>query len=229
MPRKSWKKYRDGDVSYFKHANSAEGYEAALREWHVELEKTKDSRPFSAEYRHHISVLHKCGEWYDRFGVPEEEDDLREIVTELHNRLESAIELDELAPVASFLPNAVTDSEREFIFTFCNHGILGRDQQSTPFNNRFGSVGWSLNGPWEERFRQLDELSSHQLKRPQTVEHQVQRFWNSRRYRFTGASSKHEHGEPWRTRFSFSSLGSSRERTLGQLMERRSLVFMSRS
>ena len=33
-PRKCWKKYHDGEVKYFKQPNSAEGYEAAVLEYH---------------------------------------------------------------------------------------------------------------------------------------------------------------------------------------------------
>ena len=44
------------------------------------------------------------------------------------------------------------------------------------FDKRFGSLGWSLPGVWQERIRQLGALASHQRKLPQTVEHQVQRF-----------------------------------------------------
>ena len=37
-------------------------------------------------------------------------------------------------------------------------------------------MGWELPDVWQERLRQLDALSSHQRKLPQTVGHQVQRF-----------------------------------------------------
>ncbi len=40
-PRKCWKKYHDGEVKYFKHPNSAEGYEAAVLEYHAWLHRAE--------------------------------------------------------------------------------------------------------------------------------------------------------------------------------------------
>ncbi len=54
--------------------------------------------------------------------------------------------------------------------------MWGRKALSPIFDKRFGSLGWSLSGVWQERIRQLGVLASHQRKLPQTVEHQVQRF-----------------------------------------------------
>lgn len=150
-PRQCWKKYRNGKTKYFKHPNSAEGYEAAVVEYHAWLHQQKQTRPNAAEYEHHIRLLQQCSGWYDRFGVPEDEEDMSAILTELLDRMESAFENEEPLPrVESWLPDGVTLAEKQFIFTFCDEGILGPDEVSNVFNERFGSVGWSPTGDWKD-------------------------------------------------------------------------------
>ena len=56
-PRKCWKKYSSGEVKYFQQPNSAEGYEAAVLEYHSWLHKRKQTRPLGAEYEHHIQLF----------------------------------------------------------------------------------------------------------------------------------------------------------------------------
>ena len=176
-PRKCWKKYHDGEVKYFKQPNSAEGYEAAVLEYHSWLHQRKHARPFGAEYEHHIGLLRQCLDWYGRFGTPKDEEDLHAEIAKLVTDLEATYASeDPLPPVFDRLPDGVTISEKELILTFCSGGIAGSDGVPTSFDKRFGSLGWSPPGVWQERIRQLGTLASHQRKQPQTVEHQVQRF-----------------------------------------------------
>jgi hypothetical protein len=77
-PRKCCKKYRNGKTKYFHHPNSAAGYEAAVAEYHAWIQEERDCRTFAAEYGHHIEQLRKCLEWYGRFGVPDEEDEIQQ-------------------------------------------------------------------------------------------------------------------------------------------------------
>jgi len=119
-PRKCWKKYHEGKVWYFKQPNSAEGYEAALVDFHVRVHEQKESRPLAPEYRHHIDLLEKCCEWYERFGTPVSEDGvdeegLREEVFNLKDRLIETLESDELPPIPHPLPNGDTISQKQFL------------------------------------------------------------------------------------------------------------------
>lgn len=177
-PRKCWKKYRDGRLKYFKHPNSAAGYEAAVAEYHSWLQEEADCRTFAAEYRHHIEQLGKCLEWYGRFGVPDEEDELQPEVVKLKNRLEEALASSDELQHASRLLLGNTTAEKELILAFCDFKSRHGKEESSVFNTNFGSIGWSPNGHWHERLRQLSELGSVHKKQPQTVGHQVQRFLN---------------------------------------------------
>ena len=64
-PRKCWKKYHEGTVKYFKHPNSAKGYEAAAVEYHAWIQRQKHTRPLAPEYEHHIQIFRQCLEWYE--------------------------------------------------------------------------------------------------------------------------------------------------------------------
>ncbi len=176
-PRKCWKKYHQGEVKYFKHADSAEGYEAAVLECHAWLNERKHSRPLGAEYEHHIQVFRQCLDWYGRFGTPEDEPDLYSEISKFVTTLEGCLASEEVLPPVGFcLPDCVSDSERDFVYVFCSGGIVGPDDIRPYGDKRFGSLGWTPSGVWAERIRQLGVLASHQRKLPQTVEHQVQRF-----------------------------------------------------
>jgi hypothetical protein len=176
-PRKSWKKYHEGEVKYFKHPDSAEGYETAVLDYHGWLHQGKHTRPFGAEYDHHIQVFRQCLDWYGRFGTPEDEEDLYAEITNFVDILEANLEAEEpLASVSDCLPDGETPAEKELIITFCSDGIVGPEGIRPFFDKRFGSLGWSPSGVWQERIRQLGVLASHQKKLPQTVKHQVQRF-----------------------------------------------------
>lgn len=167
--RNRWKKFRDGHTKYFTHPNSAAGYEAAVAEYHAWLHEMKDSRTLAAEYQHHIGQLRMCLEWYVRFGVPEEEDQLQPEVEKLKDRFEATLESkNELQCPSRLLPDGAELAERELILSICNLDGLASE--------KFGSIGWSPNGVWTERLRQLSELDTHHRKQPQTVQHQVQRF-----------------------------------------------------
>lgn len=179
--RKCWKKYRDGKTKYFHHPNSAAGYEAAVAQYHAWLQEERDSRTFAAEYRHHIEKLGKCLDWYGRFGVPDEEDKLQPEVSKLKDRLEAAlVSSADLQHASHLLPDGTTMAEKELLFTFCDSDSRHSFDESSVFNDKFGSIGWSPNGVWSERLRQLSSLQSHHKKQPQTVKHQVQRFLDSK-------------------------------------------------
>ncbi len=190
-PRNCWKKCHDGEVKYFKQPNSAEGYEAAVLEYHAWLHERKKIRPLGPEYEHAIQLLRQCLDWYDRFGTPEDEDELRAEIAELVADLEANYAAEEpLPPVIACLPDGVTSSEKELIVTFCNDGIVGPNDAGKIFDKRFGSLGWALPAVWQERVRQLGVLESHQRKQPQTVQHQVQRFLDFKEMQVRGGVLK---------------------------------------
>lgn len=176
-PRKCWKKYHGGKVRYFKYPNSAEGYEAAVAEYHAWLHRQKQTRPLGAEYEHHIQLFRQCVEWYERFGTPPDEEEAHAEVRKLLEQIEQAFEEeDSLPPLCSCLPSGNSLAEKQIIITFCEEGIAGEEMVASPFQKQFGSLGWSLPAVWQERIRQFSALTAHQRKLPQTVEHQVQRF-----------------------------------------------------
>ena len=190
-PRECWKKYRDGKVKYFKHPNSAAGYEAAVLEYHAWIRQQKDTRPLAAEYERHIQLLRQCSEWYERFGTPEDEDGIRDDLATLLERIERAFQTeDPLPPLGWCLPDGVTHSEKLLILALCSNGIAEEDYFSYGGNRRFGALGWSPTGIWEERLRQLNALASHQRKLPQTVEHQVKRFLDFKEVQVRGGVLK---------------------------------------
>ncbi len=176
-PRKCWKKYHDGEVKYFKQPDTAEGYEAAVLEYHAWLHERKHTRPLGAEYEHHIQVFRQCLDWYGRFGTPADEEDLYAEIAKLVANLEARFASEEPLPsVADCLPDCVTDSEKDLLLTFCDESRIVGPEGIRLNDTRFGSLSWSPPGVWQERIRQLGVLSSHQRKQPQTVDHQVQRF-----------------------------------------------------
>jgi integrase len=180
-PRQCWKKYRSGKTRYFHHPNSAAGYEAAVAEYHVWLTEEKSSRALAPEHDHHLDLLGKCLDWYDRFGVPDGEEELQDAVREIFHRIKETRESNaDLPDLAAHIPDELTQGERQFIIEFCLRGMVAPNEQGNVFDARFGSIGWKLNDKWEERVRHLDELAAHGKKEPQTVGHQVNRFLDSK-------------------------------------------------
>jgi integrase len=181
-PRKCWKKYKDGKTKYFHHPDSAAGYGEAVAEYHSWLREQRDFRTLAAEYGHHIALLDKCCEWYERFGTPVSEDKvdeegIRDEVFDLRGRLTETLETsEELPPIPDLLPNGDLLARKQFLSRFDGKGVVGTEYESNPLDPRFGALGWEPPDVWQERIRQLDVLSSHQRKLPQTVGHQVQRF-----------------------------------------------------
>ena len=190
-PRKCWKKFHDGEVKYFKCPNSAEGYEAAILQYQAWLHQKKNARPLAAEYEHHIHIFRQCLDWYGRFGTPEAEEESYAEIAKFLKKLESHFEAEEpLPPIFHGLPDGANSSEKEFILTFCDRGIVGPEGIRPYSDSRFGSLGWSLPGIWQERIRQLNALTSHQRKVPQTVQHQVQRFLDFKEMQVRGGVLK---------------------------------------
>ena len=189
--RECWKKYHGGEVKYFKHPNSAEGYEAAVLEYHAWLHERKHTRPLGAEYDHHIRLLRECLDWYGRFGTPADEEGMYDEIAKLVTKLEAHLAAEEpLPPILHCLPDGATDSEKELVRTFCSDGIVGPEGPRPYLDNRFGALGWSPSGIWQERIRQLGALTSHQRKLPQTVGHQVQRFLDFKEMQVRGGVLK---------------------------------------
>jgi hypothetical protein len=88
------------------------------------------------------------------------------------------------------LPNGSNEAEKQVIMTFCEDGIAGRRNAYQPFQKQFGALGWSPPTLWQERIRQLNALTAHQRKLPQTVEHQVRRFLDFKEMQVRGGVLK---------------------------------------
>jgi integrase len=179
-PRKCWKKYHDGEVKYFKHPDSAEGYESAVLEYHSWLHRKKQTRPLGAEYEHHIQLFRQCLDWYSRFGTPEDEEDMHTEITNLVGLLEGCFAGEApLPPLGNLLPDGVTKAEKELVYVFCKDSGIAEQNSPHPWppaEHRFGGQAYSLPGVWQERVRQLNLLASHRKKHPQTVDYHVKRF-----------------------------------------------------
>ena len=196
-PRRCWKKYVSGEVKYFKHPDTAEGYEAAVLELHAWLNERKHTRPLGAEYQHHLELLRQCLDWYGRFGTPEDEEETYALLTQKVGKLEEALAGEEpLPPIAELLwQNPVKHEELKILLLFLKDGIFTEDEEERPppesaSDKRFGRLGYSLPDVWQERIRQLNILSSHQRKQPQTVGHQVQRFLDFKEIQVRGGVLK---------------------------------------
>ena len=120
-PRKCWKKYHDGEVKYFKHPDSAEGYEAAVLEYHAWLHERKHTRPLGAEYEHHIQLFRQCLDWYGRFGTPEDEEDMYAEIAKLVDKLEAHLAAEEPLPPVVRLPAGWCrlTRKRSYFVAFC--------------------------------------------------------------------------------------------------------------
>ena len=163
-PRKCWKKYHGGEVKYFKHPSTAEGYEAAVLEYHSWLHERKFIRPLGTEYQHHIHLFQQCLDWCGRFGTPEDEEEMYAEIAQLVTKLEANLESEEpLPPISDCLPDGVSNSEKELILAFCNDGIVDPNSKHPcpPLDKRFGGLGYSFSGVWEERIRQLSVHRDH--------------------------------------------------------------------
>lgn len=144
-----------------------------------------------AEYDRHIQFLRQCVEWYERFGTPADEEELHAEVRKLLKQIEQGFEEeDPLPPLAAYLPNGSNEAEKQVIMTFCEDGIAGEETLTSPFQKQFGALGWSPPTLWQERIRQLNALTAHQRKLPQTVEHQVRRFLDFKEMQVRGGVLK---------------------------------------
>ncbi|HBO43640.1 MAG TPA: hypothetical protein DD670_06865 [Planctomycetaceae bacterium] len=191
QPRNCWKKYHGGKVKYFKYPNSVAGYQAAVLECHAWLQQQNQTRPLAPEYDHHIRVLRQCLEWYQRFGTPEDEDEIVPEVVTLVEKIETVFEADgPLPPLFRCLPDGVNLGQKQMLANFCDKGVEGPEYSTNAFSQKFGALNWSPNATWQERIRQSSALTSHHRKLPQTVEHQVKRFLDFKEVQVRGSVLK---------------------------------------
>lgn len=197
-PRKCWKKFRDGQTKYFRHPNSAAGYELAVAEYHAWLHQIRDNRTLAAEYRHHAQFFDRCCEWYDRFGTPVEngsfdQEGIRNEVFKFRDQLTTALQSGEdLTPIPSITPQGANLAEKQFISFVCvgPGGWIDDQYEAAAWDQRFGALGWEAPELWRERLRQLDCLESTGKKIPQTIGHQAQRFLGSKERQVHGGVIK---------------------------------------
>lgn len=179
--RSCWRKKIDGHTRYFHYPNSADGYSAAVAEYHAHLQSLQPTKPLQREYEHHIHLIGQFIEWYDRFGTPDDEDELREEIQKFHSRLEAELrDADEPSVIGHLLPDGVNPAEKMLIIELAEHsGIAEKaadDEVLSRLASTFGMLGWKPSPKWQERLRQLERISTSQKRMPQTVGHQIKRF-----------------------------------------------------
>ena len=136
--RNYWRKKIDGHTKYFQHPNSAEGYSAAVAEYHAFLQSRQPRKPRQDEYELHLDLLGRFLEWYSRFGTPEDEDDLEEEIQQLHGRLKAEFEsADEPRPIGHLVADGTDEAKKQLIIDLTSHSrIAGADRQSVLTSTR---------------------------------------------------------------------------------------------
>lgn len=150
--RDHWRKFFGGKMFYFKHPQTKTGYESALREWYL-LKATIDSeRPNAKTYIHHIEIFEGVLKYWDAFGVPSTEKQLRRQVIDFVGFLKAEIQKPVLVssvPIIEFvIKNKQFDSE--FVQ-----------------NISIGTLQYSLPDKWIDRLERMNP--ANQEKKPQTV------------------------------------------------------------
>ena len=159
--RGCWKKYRDGKTYYLKHPLTKEGYEAALLEWSSIVARLDGERPNARQFFHHRELFTLVQNWYDHFGLPQNEAKLAKQVEQFLAWIDEQLKQPELPytmPAGAFT-NATT--RPEFMAEF----VLA------PGAFNFSTATYRLPSKWQERIRQLDNAPGS-MKLPQTIE-----FW----------------------------------------------------
>jgi integrase len=157
-----WKKFRGGKTHYLMHPLTKGGYEAAVLEWSKLVAKLDSERPNAKQFHHHQEIFGLVQNWYDHFGVPDNESKVPKQVAQFLEWLDEQLEepeLPEAIPFMAFLP-----SRPEF-----------RQEFVAKAYTLFGREGYTLGTKWRERIRQLDESPSN-AKQPQTIEHWVGKY-----------------------------------------------------
>lgn len=177
--RNCWRKKIGGHTKDFQHPDSAEGYSAAVAEYHSYLQSRQPRKPHEDEYEHHLGLLGQFLEWYSRFGIPEDEDDLAEEVKNLHRRLKAELEsADEPRAIGHLVPDGTNEAKKRLIIEPASHSRIaggGPDSFSPPLG-RFGAVGWEPSGKWKARLHQLELVTQSGKRLPQTVGYQIRCF-----------------------------------------------------
>ena len=177
--RNYWRKKIDGHTKYFQHPNSAEGYSAAVAEYHAYLQSSQPRKPRQDEYELHLDFLGRFLDWYSRFGTPEDEDDLEEEIQHLHSRLKAELETaDEPRPIGHLVADGTDEAKKQLIIDLTSHSRIA-GQTASPFSpplGQFGAAGWEPPEKWKARLRQLELVSQTGKRLPQTVGYQIKYF-----------------------------------------------------
>ena len=177
--RNCWRKKINGYTKYFQHPNSAEGYAAALADYHAYLNGLQPKKPLQGEYEHHLGLLDQFVDWYDRFGVPENEDELLDEIKKLRERLHTELqEADEPWLIGNLLPDGTNIAEKLLIIELVSHSGVAEqlDEAGSPLLRQFGARGWEPPPKWVERLRQLDQIKQTKKRLPQTIGFQIRSF-----------------------------------------------------
>ena len=164
--RSTWKKKYEDQVHYFKHPNTKEGYEAALRAWQIKKSELSGTRKNADIFNRHREKFESVRNWYDQFGTPSVERVIREQVDAFLHWLEVLYqepELPDSLPSGAFTrPNL----RREFYEMFV-------DPEKSGYTT-FGSIHFQLSNMWIDR---LDRVTaSGNSKEPQTIAYWIEKY-----------------------------------------------------
>lgn len=165
VARSTWKKKHNGATHYFKHPNSKEGYEAALRGWLLKKSELSGSRKNSDVFKLHMKLFQDVQKWYDQFGTPSSEGKVQEQVGAFLawlDDLHQEPELPNRLPVMGFSrPNLRPEFFRNFV------------DQGTGYTS-IGSIHYQLSDKWIDR---LDHMAGNgSSKEPQTISHWLEKY-----------------------------------------------------
>ena len=95
--RKYWRKRIKGHTPfYFKHSDTKEGYEAALREWILEKAKIDGERPYADVWHHHRQLFQIVETYWEQFGKDRSEATLAKEVRAFLESIDNHLEQPEL-------------------------------------------------------------------------------------------------------------------------------------
>ena len=154
--RNCWRKYHAGKMHYFVHPLTKEGYGIALQEWYLLKAQIDASRPNAKVYHHHIELFQQVLTYWEKFGTPTTERQLKHQVTGFIAFLRECLNqpvLPELVPYSEFL--RPRESYAEF---------------RVEFVGRFSGLGlpdYSLPAKWQDRVDKMHSVATE--KKPQTI------------------------------------------------------------
>ncbi len=164
-----WRGEKNGKRKVFNYPNTKVGYEAALQDWYLYLRQLDGDREHAKEYKYHRTELNKCLNWYNDYGVPDDEEAAYQQLIQFLARLDEAEKQPELVFIDTLIQGSKTingkrdRSENAFIMAFWG-------------KKDFGSANWELPLRWQDRIALLKNVAPKKL--PQTIDYWFEAYLN---------------------------------------------------